>query len=75
MKTYLRIEDCDESERHWLLNETWCDKCNMADLGITDPQLYLEDGRKFIEGKCMRCGSTCISEIVDHQVQDNERSS
>ena len=56
-----------ESELVDFLNDTWCDQCGEADLGITDPVLHLENDAKFIIGNCRACGSRCVSEIIEIQ--------
>ena len=57
-----------EFEKHWFLTETWCDLCNAADLGIKDPALYIENGTKFVSGKCIVCKTLCISSITEKEI-------
>ncbi|MEP0355084.1 hypothetical protein [Paraglaciecola sp.] len=64
MKQVLDFCSLDEVERKIFLEDTWCDKCSEADLGMINPELYIEDARKFISGNCAVCGTKCISEIV-----------
>ncbi|MFP8968501.1 hypothetical protein ACKC9G_18110 [Pokkaliibacter sp. CJK22405] len=52
-------------EQQDFLTQTWCDQCMEADLGMTDPQEYKEQGIVFIEGKCTKCGQAVITEIED----------
>ena len=60
----------DQFEREWLIQNTWCDHCSIADLGIDEPSEYEEAGRVFIEGVCRRCGNKVKSEIVDAVLDD-----
>lgn len=55
-----------ESDQTWYLQETWCNTCDKADLGLSDPELYIEGGIKYIDGKCLVCGSICSSTISEH---------
>jgi hypothetical protein len=54
-----------EEERRWFTENTWCDNCNEADLGIVDPIEFEESGVIFVEGKCKKCGKTVISKIQE----------
>ena len=54
-----------ESEREWMSENTWCGRCDQADLGLNAPQEYEEDGKIFIEGKCKQCGDTIRSEVTE----------
>ncbi len=55
----------DIQEQRWLLENTWCDVCNAADIGLTDPIEYEENNEIFIEGKCRKCGSRVVSTIIE----------
>jgi len=55
----------EQLERQWLIENTWCDQCNAADLGIEEPSEYEENGRNFIEGVCRVCGKRIRSEIEE----------
>ncbi len=55
-----------ESDQEWFLRETWCDVCNKADIGMKEPELYIEDGVKHIAGKCIVCNTPCVSTITEH---------
>jgi hypothetical protein len=50
-------------DQQWLVANTWCDRCAEADLGLTDPVEYEENGQILVEGKCKRCGQQVISSI------------
>jgi len=51
-------------ERSCFEEDTWCDHCQAADLGLVEPHEYEEGGRVFIEGKCRNCGGRVVSEII-----------
>ena len=51
-------------DQHWLLRNTWCDTCDAADLGMTDPAEYEEDGHVFVEGRCAKCRGIVRSEVI-----------
>ncbi|TVP00095.1 hypothetical protein AYI86_07050 [Shewanella algae] len=69
MKKVLDFNSLDEVLREIYTEDTWCSKCSEADLGITEPELYIENNRKYISGKCKVCGATSVSEIVQNNVQ------
>jgi hypothetical protein len=52
-----------EFEREWLIQNTWCEICRAADLGLTDPVEFSESGRLFLSGNCASCGKSVTSEI------------
>lgn len=52
-----------EEEQRWLIKNTWCDSCDIADLGMIDPVEYEEDSKIVIEGKCSKCGAKVTSMI------------
>ena len=68
MKKFLNIESFSEIERDVYLKDTWCEVCKTADLGISKAQLYIENERKFVEGSCLSCGTTCVSEIMEKRI-------
>ena len=51
------------SEQRWLQENTWCEVCGKADLGMNEPQEYSEGSAQFVEGTCRKCGGTVRSEI------------
>ena len=53
------------SDKEWLVSDTWCNKCSEADLGVRNPVIYIENGRKFVEGKCLICNATCKMEMFE----------
>ena len=52
-------------EREFLLEDTWCNACSKADLGLDNPVEYAEDGRIYVQGSCRTCGGEVRSEIID----------
>jgi hypothetical protein len=68
MKHVLDFNSLDELEKSMYLDDTWCDNCSKADLGIDKPELYVENNRKFISGSCKVCGESCSSEIITHSI-------
>lgn len=55
----------DVLEQEWLTNNTWCPKCQQADLGLLNPIEYETDGQIFIEGKCKICSTIVVSNITE----------
>ncbi len=55
----------DEVEREFALDSTWCGACGAADLGMTDPYEYEDDGRVYVEGRCRACGGVVRNELVE----------
>jgi hypothetical protein len=68
MKQIIDLSSLDEIERSLYLDDTWCDNCSEADLGIGRPELYIENNRKFISGSCNVCGELCTSEIITKNI-------
>ena len=68
MRHYRLFEELDVQQQRWLTTDTWCDRCNKADLGIVEPRLYHENDKKFVAGKCTVCGGECITEVVVREV-------
>ena len=54
-------------EQASLLQHTWCDNCQQADLGMTDPQEYEQFGLRFVEGRCRACGEVVFTELSDDE--------
>jgi hypothetical protein len=67
-KHYLNFDELSEVEKDIYTSDTWCDRCNKPDLGINEPAIYLENGNKFIEGKCVVCGQMQKTQIITKQV-------
>lgn len=55
----------DEQERSAFLEQTWCDHCQQANLGMKDPVEYELRGVVYIEGSCLRCGQPVVTELTD----------
>lgn len=53
-----------EEEQRAFTCVTWCDSCNFSDLGMIEPYEYKLGDKIYLEGKCTRCGSAVISEII-----------
>jgi hypothetical protein len=45
------------AEQQMLTEDSWCDVCVQADLGMRDPREFEEAGKIVIEGFCKKCGS------------------
>lgn len=56
-----------EAERQGLLEDTWCDRCDKADLGMDSPQEYEEGGRIYVSGNCRVCGDEVRSEVIEEE--------
>jgi len=69
MREIIDISSLPEIERDIYLQDSWCDNCEKADLGIVNPELYIESGQKFISGNCKVCGARCVSTIIEKQVK------
>ena len=54
-----------QPEQEWLLQETWCDSCQAADLGMVEPHEYEEDGSVYVEGLCRNCRSVVRAEVME----------
>ncbi len=55
----------DPEEQQAFLDQTWCDKCQAADLGMHTPLEYELDGTIFVEGTCKQCGEQVYTELTD----------
>ncbi|MDF2183149.1 hypothetical protein [Neptuniibacter sp. CAU 1671] len=55
----------DPEEQQAFLTQTWCDHCQAADLGMTDPIEYELKKTVFIEGRCCGCGEPVVTELTD----------
>ncbi len=54
-----------EEEQQAFLQETWCDNCQQANLGMKNPREYLYKGVVFIEGDCLRCDNVVLTELTE----------
>jgi hypothetical protein len=57
MKTPRDFSARPAREQQWLTDDSWCDVCNQADLGMREPKEFEEDGKIVVEGLCRKCGS------------------
>lgn len=53
------FESRNESEKEWMLDNTWCDSCGEANLGMIESIEYEEAGVVFVEGKCLGLHAPC----------------
>lgn len=60
--------DRPAEEQQAFLTQTWCDQCMEADLGMTDPVEYENEGVVVIEGKCKKCGESVVTELTDEDL-------
>jgi len=65
MRSHRNLLDRPHDERRWIVENTWCDACGEADLGMSAPQEYEEDGGIYVDGTCKRCGRMVRSEITE----------
>ncbi|WP_445427526.1 hypothetical protein [Alishewanella sp. HL-SH05] len=63
-KQYLNFDDLEQSDQEFFINDSWCDYCNKADLGITEPKIYILDEKQYLEGKCKVCDQKQTTEVV-----------
>ncbi|MEH6627918.1 MAG: hypothetical protein V7739_15845 [Motiliproteus sp.] len=54
-----------EEEQQAFLNQTWCNDCMKADLGMKEPEEYIQDGKRYVEGKCNSCGNSIVTELTN----------
>ncbi|WP_028669570.1 hypothetical protein [Saccharospirillum impatiens] len=59
------FHDRDAEEQNAFLENTWCNRCQQVDLGMSDPVEFTLNGRLFIEGQCRVCGETVTTELVE----------
>jgi len=52
-------------EQSDFLSQTWCNFCGEIDLGMKNPKEFETSDRVWIEGQCLKCGQTTITEIVE----------
>jgi hypothetical protein len=68
-KQYLSFDVLNESDRDFFINDSWCDNCEKADLGIVDPKIYIADEKQYLEGVCKVCGQKQITEVIFTQIK------
>lgn len=52
-------------EQNDFLSQTWCNHCMEVDLGMVNPKEFESKDRVWIEGECVKCGQSTITEIVE----------
>ncbi|MDD4994252.1 MAG: hypothetical protein PHR83_18680 [Paludibacter sp.] len=52
-------------DKEWLAQNTWCDFCKKADLGIEKPTEFELNGKIYLSGFCSKCGNEIKSEIIE----------
>lgn len=55
----------DTQDQKAFLEQTWCDDCQEANLGMVEPVEYEIDGEILLEGKCAKCGGTQLTLIEE----------
>ena len=68
-KQYLSFDVLDESDKDFFINDSWCDYCEKADLGIIDPKIYILDEKQYLEGVCKICGHKQITEVIFTEIK------
>ncbi|MBH0077986.1 hypothetical protein I6F48_21105 [Pseudoalteromonas sp. SWYJ118] len=68
-KQYLSFDVLDESDKDFFINDSWCDYCEKADLGIIDPKIYILDEKQHLEGVCKICGHKQITEVIFTEIK------
>ena len=51
-------------EQKFILEDTWCEACNMANLGMLKPTEFEENGETIVEGICARCRGPIRTVVV-----------
>jgi RNase P subunit RPR2 len=59
------FNDRSSVEQELLLKNTFCSKCNTADLGMHDPVEYEVSGKIYLEGKCNKCDEVVKSSVTE----------
>ncbi|MCC6670926.1 MAG: hypothetical protein IT458_07690 [Planctomycetes bacterium] len=52
-------------EQQWMLADSWCAVCGVADVGMREVREFVEDGLVFVEGPCRRSGALVRAEVLD----------
>ncbi|RBP84205.1 hypothetical protein EBI01_05370 [Marinomonas rhizomae] len=52
-------------EQNDFLAQTWCNHCMEVDLGMINPKEFESNDRVWIEGDCIKCGNSTVTEIVE----------
>ncbi len=54
-----------------MLDNTWCDNCNAADLGMSNAREYSIDDKIYVEGDCNKCEKPVVSEIHERDLPNS----
>jgi len=57
------------NERRWMLENTWCENCQKADLGMINPTEFEEAGTVVVEGRGRVCASSIRSVVEERNAQ------
>tara|TARA_R110002167_G_scaffold143811_4_gene333399 strand:+ start:1851 stop:2084 length:234 start_codon:yes stop_codon:yes gene_type:complete len=57
-------------EQNDFLHQTWCNHCMEVDLGMKNPKEFETKDRVWIEGDCLKCGHSTITEIVEDDEEE-----
>jgi hypothetical protein len=52
-------------EQELICENTWCDGCGEADIGLLEPREFEENGEVFVEGACERCRQRIVTAITE----------
>ena len=69
-KVYKDFYNRPKDHQEYFTTNTWCNKCNKADLGLKNPLEYQQNGKTFIAGDCKLCGLEVISEIKTETIKE-----
>ena len=69
MKTLRDFSTRPLLEQKMLTEDSWCDACGEADLGMRDPTEFDENGAIVIEGFCRRCGGPIRGHVIDRSTE------
>jgi hypothetical protein len=53
------------SEQRWFTQNTWCEACHEADLGLNNPVEYEEVGVVYVSGNCRKCDGAVTSVVSE----------
>lgn len=69
MRQDISFDSLPAEDQNWFLENTWCDICQRADLGVKEPREFRENGREFFIARCLVCGHECTTEVVIREIQ------
>ena len=58
----------NQVEQEFICENSWCDACDEADIGLLEPHEFEEEGRIFVEGACARCRARIITVLTDSSI-------